>query len=102
MKGWCSPPARNRLTPAHDTTQASYPLAAAEIEYPLLLLRHYGIRRSSSFASIGEHRKHLGDGSIGVEITYSTNRIVGTGGGFSSQTLCTTGFHRYQYGRAHH
>jgi NDP-sugar pyrophosphorylase family protein len=76
-----------RLRPLTDNLpKALVPVAGRPmIEYPLLLLRHYGIREIIiNLHQFGEQiEKYLGDGSkLGVEITYSDEpELLDTGGG---------------------
>ncbi|HEV8721781.1 MAG TPA: nucleotidyltransferase family protein [Candidatus Binatia bacterium] len=76
-----------RLRPITDNLpKALVPVAGRPmIEYPLLLLRHYGIREIIiNLHQFGEQiEKYLGDGrKLGVEITYSDEpELLDTGGG---------------------
>jgi NDP-sugar pyrophosphorylase family protein len=76
-----------RLRPLTDNLpKALVPVAGRPmIEYPLLLLRHYGIREIIiNLHQFGEQiENYLGDGSkLGVEITYSDEpELLDTGGG---------------------
>src|SRR6266545_724297 len=76
-----------RLRPLTDNIpKALVPVAGRPmIEYPLLLLRHYGIREIIiNLHQFGEQiEKYLGDGKkLGVEITYSDEpELLDTGGG---------------------
>lgn len=76
-----------RLRPVTDRIpKALVPVAGRPmIEYPLLLLRHYGIRQIViNLHHLGEQiEAYLGDGSkFGVEITYSKEpELLDTGGG---------------------
>ncbi|HYT56710.1 MAG TPA: nucleotidyltransferase family protein [Verrucomicrobiae bacterium] len=76
-----------RLRPITDNIpKALVPVAGRPmIEYPLLLLRHYGIREIIiNLHQFGEQiEKYLGDGKkLGVEITYSDEpELLDTGGG---------------------
>ena len=76
-----------RLRPITDAKpKALVPVAGRPmIEYPLLLLRHYGVREIMiNLHHLGEQvKKHLGDGSkLDLEISYSEEpELLDTGGG---------------------
>jgi mannose-1-phosphate guanylyltransferase len=76
-----------RLRPITDKTPKSLVAVAGRpmIEYPLLLLRHYGINEIIiNLHHLGEQvEAHLGDGAkLGVKITYSREpELLDTGGG---------------------